>query len=83
MFSKEIQFLKKLQEKAASGYVFFFQRRFGHSWSLFFRFACLLLVTSISFVFFRDDFNSLPPDGKATLVYNCIQYLNTKVRRRS
>ncbi|XP_028395642.1 uncharacterized protein LOC114519665 isoform X2 [Dendronephthya gigantea] len=52
MFSKEVQFLKKLQEKAASGYVFFFQR--------------------------REDFNSLPPDGKATLIFNCIQYLIAK-----
>mgnify|MGYP002803813879 FL=1 len=52
MFSKEIQFLKKLQEKAASGYVFFFQR--------------------------REDFNSLPADGKATLVLNCIQHVTLK-----
>ena len=27
IFSKEIQLLKKLQERAASGYVFFLQRR--------------------------------------------------------
>ncbi|CAB4000828.1 Hypothetical predicted protein [Paramuricea clavata] len=52
MFSKEIQFLKKLQELAASGYVFFFQR--------------------------REDFNSLTADGKATLIFNCVQYVIAK-----
>ena len=54
MFSKEIQFLKKLQEQAASGYVFFFQRRKFRSLEFRRLFRSLKFVVFVCYVAFMD-----------------------------
>jgi hypothetical protein len=46
---------------------------------LFILYLLTLFTVGYSHFVFREDFNSLPADGKATLILNCIQYLIAKV----
>ena len=52
------------------------------TWSLMFVSYLLTLFAVVLVVFvFREDFNSLPADGKATLILNCMQHVISKVNQ--
>ena len=61
---------------------FLFPEKVAHDLVLNF---CRFFVDSVNsdFYFDREDFNSLAAEGKATLIFNCIQYAIAKVSKKN